>query len=69
MLCRRFNKLEKLALKRRWRFERPLVLIINSMQLLRDDDDGKDLLELLKRQAEQWAANNLVTMVFNSDDY
>jgi hypothetical protein len=67
---RAFNKLEKVALKRRRRFERPLVLIINSTHLLRDDDDdGKDLLELLKRRAEQWAANNLVTMVFNSDDY
>jgi hypothetical protein len=66
---RAFNKLEKIALKRRRRVGRPLVLIINSMHLLRDDHDGKDLLELLQQRAEQWAASNLVTVVFNSDDY
>lgn len=66
---RAFNKLEKIALKRRRRVGRPLVLIINCVHLLRDDDDGRDLLELLQQRAEQWAASNLVTMVFNSDDY
>jgi len=66
---RALNKLEKVALKRRRQAGRPLVLIINSMHLLRDDDDGKDLLELLQQRAEQWAASNLVTVVFSSDDY
>jgi hypothetical protein len=66
---RAFNKLEKVALNRRRRLGRPLVLIINSMHLLRDDEDGRDLLELLQQRAEQWAASNLVTVVFNSDDY
>jgi len=66
---RAFNKLEKIALKRRKRVGRPLVLIINCVHLLRDDDDGRDLLELLQQRAEQWAAANLVTVVFNSDDY
>jgi hypothetical protein len=66
---RAFNKLEKVALSRRKRVSKPLVLIINSVHLLRDDDDGRDLLELLQQRAEQWAASNLVTMVFNSDDY
>jgi len=66
---RAFNKLEKVALKRRKRVGKPLVLIINAVHLLRDDDDGRDLLELLQQRAEQWAASNLVTMVFNSDDY
>jgi hypothetical protein len=66
---RAFNKLEKIALKRRKRVGRPLILIINCIHLLRDDDDGRDLLELLQQRAEQWAASNLVTMVFNSDDY
>lgn len=66
---RAFNKLEKIALNRRRRVGRPLVLIINSVHLLRDDDDGKDLLELLQQRAEQWAASNLVTVVLNSDDY
>ncbi|TLD04034.1 hypothetical protein PgNI_11340 [Pyricularia grisea] len=67
---RALNKLEKVAMKRRkTKPGRPLVLIINQMHLLRDDEDGKDLLELLQQRAEQWAAANLVTMVFNSDDY
>lgn len=66
---RAFNKLEKVALKRRRKVGRPLVLIINSTHLLRDDEDGRDLLELIQQRAEQWAASNLVTVVFNSDDY
>lgn len=66
---RAFNKLEKVALKRRKAAGRPLILIINAMHLLRDDEDGRDLLELLQQRAEAWAASNLVTMVFNSDDY
>lgn len=66
---RAFNKLEKVALKRREAVGKPLVLIINSTHLLRDDDDGRDLLELIQQRAEQWAASNLVTVVFNSDDY
>ena len=66
---RAFNKLEKVALKRRKEVGRPMILIINAIHLLRDDEDGRDLLELLQQRAEQWAASNLVTMVFNSDDY
>ena len=66
---RAFNKLEKIALKRRREVGRPLVLIINSTHLLRDDGDGQDLLELIQQRAEQWAASNLVTVVFNSDDF
>ncbi|EGS22160.1 uncharacterized protein CTHT_0016770 [Thermochaetoides thermophila DSM 1495] len=66
---RALNKLEKVALKRRAKVGRPLVLIINQMHLIRDDEDGKDLIELLQQRAEQWAAANLVTMIFNSDDY
>jgi hypothetical protein len=66
---RALNKLEKVALAHRRTTQKPLVLIINQMHLLRDNDDGKDLIELLQQRAEQWAAANLVTMVFNSDDY
>ncbi|OQN97484.1 hypothetical protein B0A48_16637 [Cryoendolithus antarcticus] len=66
---RAFNKLEKVALRRRDKVGRPLILIINSMHLLRDDAAGKDLLELLQQRAEQWAASNLATVIFNSDDY
>ncbi|KAL9628465.1 MAG: hypothetical protein Q9204_005868 [Flavoplaca sp. TL-2023a] len=66
---RAFNKLEKIALQRRKDIGKPLVLIVNSTHLLRDDDDGRDLLELIQQRAEQWAASNLVTVVLNSDDY
>jgi hypothetical protein len=66
---RAFNKLEKVALKRRSRINRPLIIIVNSMHLLRDDEEGRDLLELLQQRAEQWAASNLATVIFNSDDY
>lgn len=66
---RAFNKLEKVAMARREKIGRPIILIFNSMHLLRDDDLGKDLLELLQQRAEQWAASNLATVIFNSDDY
>ena len=66
---RAFNKLEKVALRRRQRVGRPLILIINCVHLLRDDEDGQDLLELIQQRAEQWAASNLVTVVLNSDDF
>ncbi|KAF1983976.1 hypothetical protein K402DRAFT_456196 [Aulographum hederae CBS 113979] len=66
---RAFNKLEKVALKRRKLVGRPLILIVNSVHLLRDDDDGRDLLELIQQRAEQWAASNLCTVILNSDDY
>jgi len=66
---RAFNKLEKTALKRRNAGGTPLILIINSMHLVRDDHDGQDLIELIQQHAEQWSATNLVTVVLNSDDY
>ena len=66
---RALNKLEKVAMKMRDHRSRPLVVIVNQMHLLRDVEEGRDLIELLQQRAEQWAAANLVTMVFNSDDY
>lgn len=66
---RALNKLEKVAMKKRRERGKPLVVIVNQMHLIRNDDDGRDLIELLQQKAEQWAAANLVTMVFNSDDY
>lgn len=66
---RALNKLEKVALRRRKTAGKPLIMIINSMHLLRNDDSGKDLLELLQQKAEAWAGSGLVTVVFNSDDY
>ena len=58
---RAFNKLEKVALTRRKHGSPPLVLIINSTHLVRDDHDGQDLLEMIQQRAEQWAASGLVT--------
>ncbi|KAF2267786.1 hypothetical protein CC78DRAFT_456403 [Lojkania enalia] len=66
---RAFNKLEKVALRRRKRVGRPLILIINQAHLLRDDEDGRDLIELIQQRAEQWAASNLATVIINSDKY
>lgn len=66
---RALNKLEKIALRRRKQKRSPMVLVINSAHLIRDDADGRDLLELIQQRAEQWAASNLVTFVLNSDDY
>lgn len=66
---RAFNKMEKIALKRRQEKEKPLVLILNGVHLLRDDADGRNLLELIQQRAELWAASKLVTVVFNSNDY
>ncbi|CAJ2512225.1 Uu.00g052400.m01.CDS01 [Anthostomella pinea] len=66
---RAFNKMEKIALKRKERVGKPLVLIITGVHLVRDDEDGQDLLELIQQRAEMWAASKLVTVIFNSDDY
>ncbi|KAI2627186.1 hypothetical protein GGS21DRAFT_528950 [Xylaria nigripes] len=66
---RAFNKMEKIALKRKEKVGKPLVLIITGAHLVRDDADGQDLLDLIQQRAELWAASNLVTMVFVSDDY
>lgn len=69
---RALNKLEKVAINRRkaeGEKSKPLVMIINSMHLLRNDENGRDLLELLQQKAEAWAASQLITMILNSDDY
>ncbi|KAH7135174.1 hypothetical protein B0J11DRAFT_517763 [Dendryphion nanum] len=66
---RAFNKLEKVALRRRKRVGRPLILIINQAHLIRDDENGRDLIELIQQRAEQWAASNLATVIINSDKY
>lgn len=58
---RAFNKLEKVALARRRKGAAPLILVVNSTHLVRDDHDGQDLLEMIQQRAEQWAASNLVT--------
>jgi hypothetical protein len=66
---RAFNKLDTVALTHRRKTGKPLVMIINGVHMIRDDEVGRDLLELLQQRAEGWAAAGLVTTVFNSDDY
>ncbi|KAK9453434.1 hypothetical protein V1511DRAFT_518657 [Dipodascopsis uninucleata] len=66
---RAFDKLEEVAIDRVRKIGRPLILIVNSTHLLRNDDDGDDLVELFQQRAEKFAASGLVTMIFNSDDY
>lgn len=66
---RAFNQMEKIALKRQEGVGRPLVVIINGTHLLRDDEHGRHLLELLQQRAELWATSKLVTVVFNSDEH
>ncbi|EQB45926.1 hypothetical protein CGLO_15126 [Colletotrichum gloeosporioides Cg-14] len=66
---RAFNKMEKVALTRRARTGKPLILVINRVHLLREDDHGRNLLELIQQRAELWAASRLVTVVLTSDDH
>ncbi|KAH8729792.1 hypothetical protein BGZ61DRAFT_415659 [Ilyonectria robusta] len=66
---RAFNQMEKIALKRKKKLGRPLVLLLNGVHLLRDNEDGRNLLELVQQRAELWAASKLVTVVLNSNDY
>jgi hypothetical protein len=66
---RSFNKMEKVALKRRLNKDKPLLLIINRAHLLHDDEEGNLLLEAIQQRAEIWAASKLVTTIFISDEY
>ncbi|KAK9349154.1 hypothetical protein V1522DRAFT_345066 [Lipomyces starkeyi] len=66
---RALDKLEEVAVHEVKKTGRPLVLIVNSTHLLREDEDGEKLVELLQQRAEGFAASGLVTMIFNSDDY
>ncbi|KAH3674699.1 hypothetical protein WICMUC_003115 [Wickerhamomyces mucosus] len=66
---RAFNKLEKVAVGRVKKFGRPLVLVINNTHLIKDNEDGVKLVELLQQKAESLSGSGLVTMVFISDDY
>ncbi|KAK9471086.1 uncharacterized protein V1510DRAFT_397942 [Dipodascopsis tothii] len=66
---RAFDKLEVLALENIKKTGKPLILIVNSTHLMRDDEDGQDLVELFQQRAEAFSASGLVTMIFNSDDY
>jgi hypothetical protein len=66
---RALNQLEKVALKMRKARGKPLILILNNIHLFKDDGGGSDLLEILQQRAEIWAGNELVTVVFTSDEH
>jgi hypothetical protein len=66
---RALNKMEKVALTLRKRRGKPLVLVINNIHLFKDDADGQSLLEILQQRAEIWAANELVTTIFTTDEH
>lgn len=66
---RAMNKLEEVAFSIKKKTHKPLVLIINNFHLIRDDDEGQHLIELLQQKAEALSATGLVTIIFNSDDY
>lgn len=68
---RAFNKLETLAIERRMlgKSDKPLIMIINNLHLIKENEEGVKLLELLQQKAEGLSGSELVTIVFNSDDY
>ncbi|KAF9740433.1 hypothetical protein PMIN06_009549 [Paraphaeosphaeria minitans] len=67
---RALNQMEKVALKMRKARGKPLLLIINNIHLFKNDDQGSlALLEILQQRAEIWAGNDLVTVVFTSDEH
>ena len=68
---RAFNKLEEIAGRRRASGENdnPLIIIINHSHLIKENEEGVKLLELLQQKAETLSGSLLVTMIFNSDDY
>ncbi|KAI0462788.1 hypothetical protein LJB42_003589 [Komagataella kurtzmanii] len=71
---RAFKKLEMVALKRvksaeKGVQEKPLIIVINNTHLIKDDEEGNKLIELLQQKAESLSGSGLATMIFNSDDY
>ncbi|EGW30714.1 uncharacterized protein SPAPADRAFT_142233 [Spathaspora passalidarum NRRL Y-27907] len=66
---RAFNKLEQLASARVKKVGKPLIMIINNAHLIKENEEGIKLIELLQQKAEALSGSGLVTMIFNSDDY
>jgi len=66
---RALNQMEKVALSMRKRRHKPLLMIINNIHLFKEDDGARSLLEILQQRAEIWASNELVTVVFTSDEH
>ncbi|KAK6201522.1 uncharacterized protein RJT21DRAFT_120583 [Scheffersomyces amazonensis] len=66
---RAFSKLEELAIRRVQKIHKPLIVIINNAHLIKENEEGIKLLELLQQKAEGLSGSGLVTILFNSDDY
>lgn len=67
---RAFSRIEEMAISRFGKqFDKPLVIIINNSHLIKDNEDGIKLIELLQQKAENLSASGLVNLIFNSDDY
>lgn len=66
---RALNKMEKVALDLRKKRGKPLVLIISNMHLFKDNEESDALIELFQQRAETWASNELVNVVFTSDEF
>lgn len=60
--------IQEVALNMKKTTNNPLVLIINNVHLIRDNEEGQNLIELLQQKAETLSGSRLVTMIFNSDD-
>lgn len=61
--------MEKVALKLVAKRNKPLVLVINNIQLLQNNDESRLLLLQLQQKAESWAESHLVTVIFSTDDF
>ncbi|KAG8875956.1 hypothetical protein FRB97_004607 [Tulasnella sp. 331] len=66
---RALNKLEKVALWFAPKRGRPLVLVINNIQVFNNNEESQRLLIQLQQRAESWAESGIVTMVFSTDDF
>jgi hypothetical protein len=66
---RALNQLEKVSLALRKRRNKPLLFIITNIHLLKEDEGGSHLFDILQQRAEIWASNELVTVVFTSDEH
>jgi hypothetical protein len=66
---RALKKLEQVAVTRRAKVGKPLVLIINSAHLIRDNEAGQNLFDLLQQWAEKWAVMGVAVMVISTDKY
>ncbi|OCH86761.1 hypothetical protein OBBRIDRAFT_782700 [Obba rivulosa] len=66
---RALNKLEIVALRYVQKRNRPLVLVMNNIQLCKNNTDSKHLLTQIQQRAESWAASGILTVVLSTDDF